>query len=421
RGDFNPACALAEKLTEKGYQICIATHKNFETFVKSRELEFAPISGNYQEILETEAGLNLLEGSGRLKLIDDELLYQQMMDAYDAATGSDALIIFPLSYFGYYIAEKLNIPCIFSCFMPITATKKFPFLRFDLDKTPKISAPLNYFSYVLIDFLSWQSNRKIINRFRKEVGLSPINILGNSYRRNIPKMLKPQNILVLYLYSSAIVPRPQDWRQENIHITGNCFLEENEDYQPTLELKKFLDGGSQPLYIGFGSMTLREPNKYLDLLITAVRKTNQRAIISSSWSKMHLFYDEVEKSPNIFVIDSYVPHNWLFKEVKLVIHHGGAGTTAQALRAGTPQIVIPFFGDQPAWGNRMVKIGVASDCIPYQKLTTESLTKAIANAVNNEELEKQAQVFSDLIKKEDGVTNAANMIENYLSAFAGKP
>ena len=255
RGDLNPACALGLKLLSSGYEVCIATHDNFRSYVESKNLEFAPIAGNFQELLNSEAGLQLLEGKKqKFRLVDEDLYFQQLKDAYAAAMNSDALIVFPLSLFGYHIAEKLNIPCIVSSYFPITATGEFPFLRFDLNNRSWLLSFLNRFSYNLVGFLIWQENRVIINKLRKDVlGLNPINFFGVEFRKNAPKNFQWEDIPILYQYSSHVIPRPEDWQQKNIHVTGNWFLEEEDDFNPSTELLNFLNECSKPIYIAISS------------------------------------------------------------------------------------------------------------------------------------------------------------------------
>ena len=256
RGDLNPSCSLAKELIAREHRVCIATHGNFESFVKEKNIEYAPVSGNYETILSSEAGLSLMDGKGKFRLIDDELFYSQLLDAYEACKGSDLIVTFPLSLFGYHIAEKLNIPCLISSYFPLTPTGKFPFLRFDLHKTNKFLSPLNRFSYSLIEFLSWNSDRKPINKFRQEVlDLPPIPFLGTRYRKDAPKNFKSEDVPILHQFSSHVIPRPADWLSQNVSITGNWFIDEEKVYEPPQELVDFIAQGKQPIYIGSVSYT----------------------------------------------------------------------------------------------------------------------------------------------------------------------
>jgi hypothetical protein len=117
------------------------------------------------------------------------------------------------------------------------------------------------------------------------------------------------------------------------------FFRELPHYQPAPELLSFLERGPPPVYIGFGSIVLQNPNEMLGMILDAVRSAGARAIISKGWSNL-----AVEDRDDVYLIGD-CPHEWLFTRVAAVVHHGGAGTTACGLKNGKPTFVIPFFGE----------------------------------------------------------------------------
>ncbi|RUS94390.1 hypothetical protein DSM106972_093750 [Dulcicalothrix desertica PCC 7102] len=154
RGDVNPFCALAQGLKQAGFSVKIATHKIFEEFVTQQGIEYAPIAGDYKELLRSEAGYRLLEGKGSFNPISDEVFQQQLRDGWSASLGSDAIIFPLLATWGYNIAEALNIPGFLASYMPVAPTSSFPFLKFGSFETNSFKGSLNYLSYFLLDFLS---------------------------------------------------------------------------------------------------------------------------------------------------------------------------------------------------------------------------------------------------------------------------
>jgi UDP:flavonoid glycosyltransferase YjiC (YdhE family) len=119
-----------------------------------------------------------------------------------------------------------------------------------------------------------------------------------------------------------------------------------------------------------------------------------------------------EKLPDdVFMLES-VPFSWLFPRVAAVIHHGGAGTTAAGLRAGIPSVVIPFFGDQFFWGQRVVELGAGPETVPRKKLTVERLVKAIQETVTNKIMRQKAMDLGVKIQAEDGISNAVSVIKS---------
>jgi UDP:flavonoid glycosyltransferase YjiC (YdhE family) len=160
------------------------------------------------------------------------------------------------------------------------------------------------------------------------------------------------------------------------------------------------------VYVGFGSMASRQPEETAALVLRALAETRQRAVMLSGWAGLRA--DQLP--PSVLMVES-VPHDWLFPRVSAVVHHGGAGTTAAGLRAGVPSILIPFFGDQAFWAERVRTLGVGPQPIPRRKLTAEGLAEAIRQAVTDEALRRRAVGLGATIRAEDGVGRAAALID----------
>ena len=183
---------------------------------------------------------------------------------------------------------------------------------------------------------------------------------------------------------------------------------------PPAALLDFLQYGSPPVYIGFGSMSNRNPEQTADLVIEALTLTNQRAVLLSGWGGLQ----GTNMPDSIFMIDS-IPHSWLFPRVSAVVHHGGASTTAAGLKAGIPSVVIPFFGDQPFWGQRVADLGVGAKPIPRKRLTAERLAKAIQEVVTNEDMRRRAMKLGKQIQTENGIESAVEIINQLEKRKAG--
>jgi UDP:flavonoid glycosyltransferase YjiC (YdhE family) len=140
-----------------------------------------------------------------------------------------------------------------------------------------------------------------------------------------------------------LIPKPADWGP-HITISGFYFLSLASNYTPEPALAAFLDNGPPPVYIGFGSIVVDDPNAMTKLIFEAVKMTGQRALVSKGWGGLGA--EELGVPADVFMLGN-VPHDWLFKKVSCVVHHGGAGTTAAGIACGRPTVVVPFFGDQP--------------------------------------------------------------------------
>ena len=210
---------------------------------------------------------------------------------------------------------------------------------------------------------------------------------------------------ILYGFSPSVIPSPADWGS-NSHVTGYWYLDSPDDWTPPKELIAFIDADSPPIYVGFGSMSNRNPAEVANLIVKALELSKQRGIILSGWGGLQ----KADLPKSVFMVDS-VPFSWLFPRVAAVVHHGGAGTTAYGLRAGIPSIVVPFFADQPFWGHLVAKLGVGPKPIPRKKLTAERLAKAIDIAVADQTMRQCAVDLGSRIQAEDGVSRAVEVIQ----------
>ena len=411
RGDVQPFLAIALGLIQKGHQVTLASNANFADVAAEWEIPFAPIAGDFKQLLSSPDGIELLEGNQSINLIDDDLRWQQLSDGWKACQGTELLILSPLALWGYHVAEALNVPTILATSVPAVATRAFAFLQFG-DRTPNdavgsIKGWLNFWSYRLIELLSWRSSHQITQKFRQEVlKLPKLPWLGARYQADRPAYLSP--IPVINLYSPEVIPPPSDWT-EQVHQASYCFLEQEADFAPPPELEAFLAEGPKPFYVGFGSMFSRDPEALAKTVIAAFQATGQRAVFCSGWGDI----GPADMPDSIYVIRE-VPHTWLLPQMAGAIHHGGAGTTAATLRAGIPSIVVPFFADQPMWGQCLENLGVSPGTLPRKALTEAQLTEGIRAIVQDPSLAQKAQQLGDKIQSENGVEQVVKVVESYL-------
>lgn len=403
RGDVQPYIALGRGLQNAGHSIRLVSHSNFETLVTSYGLEFWSFGNDVKDAVENRNMQELTE-KGNFLLLMAKMAKEAEREALNfangglaAAQGMDVVLAGIGGLFiGTAIAEKLNIPLVQAYVFPFTPTRDFSSVL-----TPKLPAVLNRFSHHLARQIMWQGFRSADTRARKEVLEIPPAPFFGSYNSK-----STDHMPVLYGFSPSVIPAPSDWN-ENTHITGYWFVDETDDWQPPTALVDFLQAGPPPVYIGFGSMSARNPEQTADLVIQALALANQRAVLLSGWSGLKT--NDLPES--IFMIDS-VPHSWLFPRTSAVVHHGGASTVAAGLRAGVPSIVIPFFGDQPFWGQRIADLGVGTRPIPRKKLTSEKLANAIQEATTDQEMRQRAKKLGKQIQAENGIQSAVKFFNN---------
>ncbi len=409
RGDVQPAIALGKALQTAGYQIRILASPNFCSWIENHGLEAAPSQVNVQEVLESEGGKEWIE-NGHNPLVQMRVMKKLFakfgqrlaMEAWEACQGADAIISsFTSDAIAVTLAEKLKIP-LFS--MPLQPTLIATKDGRSIPNTPfpnHVSLINKWFSKLLIEPFPWQLYGQQVNWLRQEIGLPP-----QTSRENIDAR---KRIIMLHAYSPHVVPRPVDW-PPNFHIAGYFFLEEELNWTPPAELLNFLADGSPPVYIGFGSMTNRDPLGTTQLIVEAVQESGQRAILLSGWAKM----GQMTLPPTILCLP-HASHSWLFPRMAAVVHHGGAGTTAAGLRAGVPSVIVPHMVDQPYWGQRVHALGVGPKPVPRHKLTAVKLTHAIQQAINDQSIKQRAANLGAKIQAENGLQQALNIIQETLA------
>jgi sterol 3beta-glucosyltransferase len=405
RGDVQPYIALGKGLKAAGHVVRLVTHENFEGLVRSYGLEFCPVKGNVQEFMETPEMLALLE-KGNFLAINAHASKASQRAAIDWAEGSlvacqdvELLIVGVGGLFlSLALAEKFKLPLIQAYIFPFTPTAAFPAVLFP-QVISKLGGFVNRLSHQLFRQIMWQGSRTGDGLARRQVmGLPPAPFFGPYHSKYF------QRCPVLYGLSPSVIPKPSDWC--NTHVTGYWFLDEAPDWTPPEALLDFLQRGLPPVYVGFGSMRSRNPEEMADLVLQAIALTGQRAILQSGWGGL----SKSTLPDTVFMVDS-IPHSWLFPRMAAVVHHGGAGTTAAGLSAGVPSIVIPFFGDQPFWGQRIAELGVGPKPIPRKQLTAERLAEAIHRVMTDRLMRQCAADLGAKIQAEDGIANAVAIVQ----------
>jgi UDP:flavonoid glycosyltransferase YjiC (YdhE family) len=243
--------------------------------------------------------------------------------------------------------------------------------------------------------------RRAVNQARQKVlGLPPLPFLGPP-----PRMFRDQP--ALYGFSPRVLPRPRDWNANQV-ITGYWFLESPGSWQPSAALAEFLGAGPPPVVVGFGSMHDPHAGELTGRVIEALTRARLRGVLLTGWGGL----SNKVRSDAIYVAES-VPHDWLFPRAAAVVHHGGAGTTAAALRAGVPSIVVPFMADQPFWGSRIARLGVGPRPIPRRRMSALRLANALCAATLDPEMRRRASELGEQIRAEDGVGGAVEVFHAY--------
>ena len=392
RGDVQPYIALCKGLLQDGHKPRIATHVEFETWIRGHGIDFAPVDGDPAELMRicVENGMFtysfLKEASSKFRGWIDELL----SSAWKACQDTDLLIESPSAMAGFHIAEALSIPYFRAFTMPWTRTRAYPH-AFAIPAHKK-GGTYNELSYFLFDQVFWKAIAGQVNRWRKmELGLRSTDLAK----------MAPHRVPFLYNFSPSVVPPPLDF-SDWVRVTGYWFLDEASHWTPPEDLVEFIASAraedKKIVYIGFGSIVVSDPAALTQTVVESVLKADVRCILSKGWSDRLGSKDagvpEVPLPKEILQIKS-APHDWLFGQIDAASHHGGAGTTGASLRAGLPTIVKPFFGDQFFFGSRIEDLGVG---ICLKKLNVSLFSRALWEATHSQRMITKASLLGEAIR-----------------------
>ncbi len=409
RGDVQPYVALGKGLRNAGYSVRLLTSDDFEALVTEAGLGFASTGSSTQDRVQGEEWQQVMESGNFLKIMAKMRTELKKAGAKMAQKlpplieGSD-LVVTGMAGIGgtFSIAERFGIPLVETHVFPFTPTRAFPSPL--VPKLP-LGRLLNSLSFQVTRQLFWQNFRGNDGTMRKTLGMSRPPFWG-PFRK-----LEQMRVPLLYGYSPHVLPRPGDWPASH-HVTGYWFLDEPASWSPPADLVDFLEAGEPPVYIGFGSMGSRNPEEAGRIALGALARAGQRGVIAAGWGGL-----SVDDLPETVHAVGELPHSWLFPRMAAVVHHGGAGTTAAGVRAGVPSIIVPFMGDQPFWGQRVVDLGVGPAPIPRKQLTAERLGDAITQATADAGTRQRAAELGRQIRAENGVERAVHLIKQFDHRF----
>eukprot|EP00249_Psilotum_nudum_P019163 c27121_g2_i2 orf=799-2703(-) len=402
RGDVQPFIGIGKRLQAKGNRVRLATHANFREFVTCNGLEFYPLGGDPKVLagyMVKNKGF-LPSGPSEISIQKKQLkaIMHSLLPACTEPDGesglpfkADAIIANPPAYGNVHVAEYLQIPLHIFFTMPWTPTNEFP------HPLARVKKQAGYrLSYLVVDSLMWWGMRGLINEFRmKKLNLHRITYFNTS-QGSISQL--PTG----YIWSPHLVPKPRDWGPR-VDVVGFCFLNLAAGYRPPDTLMEWLQAGEKPIYVGFGSLPVEDPGGMTEIIVQALQETNERGIIDKGWGGLGALSD----IPDFIFLLENCPHDWLFPRCAAVVHHGGAGTTAAGLKAGCPTTIVPFFGDQPFWGEQVHAKGVGPPPIPIWQFSLERLKDAIKFMLDPE-VKKRAKELAKKIEEEDGIGGAVD-------------
>jgi vancomycin aglycone glucosyltransferase len=376
RGDVQPILALALELRVLGHQARLCVAPNFKEWVESYGLECVPIGPDLRKLTGgTVPGKPVLPLPEQLQKMAEESVRGQFQVIAEAGRGCDLVVAAgALQIATRSIAELQEIPYVFTAYCPaILPSPHYP--------PPKTGG---HYSYSLAETENqqlWKENEESFNeRFgatlneeRAKTGLGPVTSVQ-------PYMFTDRPWLAA---DAALAPALPAVGMQVVQ-TGAWMLTD-ERVLPE-ELENFLAGGAPPIYLGFGSM--RASDQTARVLVEAARALGLRSILSQGWANL-----TVGNLGDDCLSIGDVAHEKLFPRMAAIVHHGGAGTTTAAARAGRAQVIIPHNYDQFYWAHRVQQLGVGVSGPTRDDLSVDGLVEALRECLQPE-VTRRAQALA---------------------------
>ncbi len=397
-GDLIPYIALGLGLQRAGHLVKIATSIYAKDLVTQWGLEFIAVDckawykdflvGSHQNPFVIAKYYNYV-----LQPVEESFLPILSDVCYDA----EAIIFSPPAFAAFELLEKLGIPGYAACVVPLHQTRAFS--NHFTPSNWSFGGTYNWLTYTFFNQLLWQSIQKPINQWRQETLLLPP---VSKFADPLSRMCKAK-IPFLYGYSSAFLPKPSDW-PDWVNVTGYWFLDRPKNWQPPQDLVDFISAGSPPVYIGFGYKEGWDQKALMKLSLEALALSGQRGIVLMGEDLINQF----DLPDEVFPIE-WIPFDWLFPQMAAVVHHGGCGTVAAALRAGVPNIIVPYNYDNFFWGYRISDLGIGPKTLHFSNLTSEKLAMAIKAVASDKSMQINVLKMSKRIETENGIQKAVEL------------
>lgn len=382
---------LGAQLQREGHDVTLVAPPSFRSFAEAHGLRFAALHFDSEAMIRASplaavgGYLNTLRIAPKLFVASIE---SQLEVLPELAKHADFILAGGIPGGAATAAELAGIPWRWV----IYTKTMYPSLSH-----PPMTAPFGH-APRWVNWLLWRLTRVImdvwfrapINKHRARLGLPPVAHIADY-------VICPEPILAM---EPELAPVPPEWPA--MEVIG--YLDPGDGDPLPAELEAFLARGEAPIYIGFGSMPDLHPAETTAWFVEATRRAGVRAVISRGWANFGAQLPE-----HCFAVGP-ISHPRLFARVRAVVHHGGAGTTAAATRAGKPQLVVPHVADQFFFANLVNELGVAVRPLKRTKLTVDSLTERLQELLNDAPMHERARVLGERIRARPRPHNLSRLL-----------
>jgi rhamnosyltransferase subunit B len=406
-GDLHPMIAIALELRQRGHDVVFITHQVYQSKLEALNFEFHPMRPDFTAMNDPQEMARMMDlKTGQEYMVRQwaiPSLREMYTDLLNVVKGADfifsgeGVIATPL------VAEKLGMRWASSAMVPMSffsvydppVLAPFPVLATLYKLGPTVNRGV-------LNFAKWVSNSWAdpIRQLRQELGLSSIHT--NPFLED-----KFSPYLVVALFSSVLGQPQPDWVKNTV-VAGFTFYDGTQPgAELAPELQQFLDAGEPPIVFTLGSAAVMNAGNFYQESLDAVKQLNRRAVLLMGKNP------PLKDLPANVLAVNYVPYSQIFPRACAIVHQGGIGTTAQALRAGRPTLVMPYSHDQPDNAARLQRLGT-SRTISRDHYSASRVAKELRELLENPSYAAKAQEVGRIIQGENGVSTACDAIEAHL-------
>ncbi len=392
------------ELARRGHHVTIGTSGVYEPKVRSEGLDFFAIRPDMTVTGERLAQMmEPRRGTERVARFLMESLRESYQDSLAAVQQADLVVTHPITFGSVLAVQKNGVPWVSSVLAPVSL-----FSAYD----PPVPAPAPWLAKVgmfgptavrgVIALAKWQTARWVepLVQLRKEIGLDagehPLFEGQHSPR------------LVLALFSARLTKRQPDWPPQTV-VTGFPFFDQHHEQRGIpAALEQFLASGPAPLVFSLGTSAVAAAGDFYTESLKAAQQLGMRALFLTGQYPHGL--------PSSAMAVEYAPHSELFPRAAAVIHHGGIGTTSQAMRSGRPMLVVPFSHDQFDNAKHVHRLGIAG-VLYRSRYHARSAAHALRPLLEDPRYAQAGASVAAAVRAENGAVAAADAIERAAGSF----
>jgi vancomycin aglycone glucosyltransferase len=390
RGDVEPMLALAHALRERGHQAAFVAPDNFVASIRASGFDAEPDGIDVEAVLRS-AGADLHSLRWQLRHLG-RIVDTLFASVARASRGANVIVGSGIQMAAASVAEWRDIPCASAVFCPCalpSAAAPPPTV-----KVQTLPRWLNRLLWNVSGPLVSLALRSHLNRGRATLGLASVDDVLDHLAGD----------MAILAADPDLGPRNADAPRKAVGTDAWTFAA-GDALDPQVDA--FLACYPSPVYVGFGSMVAKRVPDLASAAVDAVRAAGRRVLIAGGWAELDRYIEPADD----LLITGALPHDVVFPRVAAVVHHGGAGTTTAAARAGVPQVPLPHILDQYYWAHRIERLGIGPRALPVDLVTADVLSDRIDAALADPAIRRRAAALAPAVRGRNGAPDAAVHVE----------